>query len=251
MDDSRTIPSDTADEGAGAWRDDLYWSVRRLGAGIGAGFLVGLIVGGIGGRLAMFVLRLTSDPLLRGVETDDGFRIGAFTQDTLFLLLVGGALGVLGGLFYLTVRSWLPARRRPLLMAALAATVGGSLVIHPDGIDFRVLDPLSLALAMFILLPGLYGFAVSVLAEKLLLVAEGPRFAGLVWSWFPVLALFLAGPIGLVVLIVMGLGWALNRVSNFTTIWTSPGMAWVGRGALLAGGLFALYTLGKDIAELV
>lgn len=216
-----------------------------------AGLLSGLVIGGIGGRLAMFVLRLTSDPRLRGVETDDGFRIGAVTDETIFLLMVGSALGVLGGLFYLIVRNWLPVNWRPLTMAAFAAAAGGSLVIHPDGIDFRVLDPLPLALAMFIILPGLYGLAMSLLAERLLLVAEGPRFAGLLWSWFPVLALLMAGPTGLVVVIVMGLGWALNRVSNFTTTWTSPGMAWVGRAGLLVGGMFALYTLGKDVAEIL
>ena len=38
--------------------------------------MAGLLVGGVGGRVAMLLLRLTSDPRLRGLETDDGFTIG-------------------------------------------------------------------------------------------------------------------------------------------------------------------------------
>jgi hypothetical protein len=40
----------------------------------------------VGGRLAMLLLRLTSDPVLRGVSTDDGFTIGRFSAQTIFLL---------------------------------------------------------------------------------------------------------------------------------------------------------------------
>ena len=36
----------------------------------------------------MLMLRLTSDPTLRGLETDDGFVIGRFSGDTVFLLIL-------------------------------------------------------------------------------------------------------------------------------------------------------------------
>ena len=41
----------------------------------------------------MLLLRLTSDPALRGTQTDDGFTIGVFSTQTLFLLGVTAGLG--------------------------------------------------------------------------------------------------------------------------------------------------------------
>jgi hypothetical protein len=254
MEDSRNAADGNVDrnEFRDSWQNDLQASARRLGAGIWAGLIPGLVIGGVGGRMAMFVLRLTSDPRLHGLETDDGFVIGKFTGDTVFLLLVGSALGAAGGVFYLIVRPWLPERTRSLAMAVLAALVGGAVVIRPDGIDFTLLEPLWLAIVMFVLLPGLYGFAMSLLAEKLLDDAAGPRLTGWASSLLPLVAILAAGPAGVVVLIIAGVGWALNRASNVTTTtWTSPGMTWVGRGGLLLIGLLALYALGKDVAEIL
>ena len=65
-----------------------------LASGVSSGFITGLLIGGVGGRLAMFLLRLTSDPALRGRQTDDGFTIGVFSTETLFLLGVTAGLGV-------------------------------------------------------------------------------------------------------------------------------------------------------------
>ncbi len=69
-----------------------------LASGVLSGFVCGVVIGGVGGRLAMLLLRLTSDPTLRGVQTDDGFTIGRFSAETLFLLGVTAGLGILGGL---------------------------------------------------------------------------------------------------------------------------------------------------------
>jgi hypothetical protein len=54
------------------WQD-LSSPGATLAAGVSSGSVAGLLIGGVGGRLAMFVLRLTSDPALRGAKTDDGF----------------------------------------------------------------------------------------------------------------------------------------------------------------------------------
>ena len=101
------------------WQQDLLASARRVSAGVVGGLATGALIGGVGGRLAMFVLRVTSDPSLHGLKTDDGFTIGRFSGETLFLVLATAALGVLGGLLYLAVRPWLPERWR----AALAGHV--------------------------------------------------------------------------------------------------------------------------------
>jgi hypothetical protein len=232
------------------WMADATRSARRLGAGLWAGLLSGAVLGGIGGRLAMFVLRLTSDPRVVGMTTDDGFVIGSFTADTGFLVLVTTALGGLGGIFYLAVRPWLPARSRPVIMGILGAMLGGAAVIHPDGIDFRVLEPLWLAVAMFIALPGLYGMMMSVLAERFLARAEHPqRFIGWLPAFLPLAGLLIAGPFGLGLAAVVAIGWTLNRVLPLVALWDSSAVTWLGRVALLAVGVLSLRTLVEALAE--
>ena len=134
---------------------------------------MGALIGGVGGRLAMFVLRITSDPSLHGLKTDDGFSIGRFSGETLFLVLVTAALGVMGGLVYLVARPWLPERWRAALTGVFGGIVGGALFISPDGLDFTRLDPLPLAIVMFIALPAIYGVAMSVFVERLLPSSSG------------------------------------------------------------------------------
>lgn len=70
----------------------------------------------------MFVLRLTSDDSLRGVETDDRFIIGSSTGDTLFLVIARGVVGAAGGLVYLRVRDWFPTQWRAVTYALLGAS---------------------------------------------------------------------------------------------------------------------------------
>jgi len=166
---------------ATSWVRDAAWDARRFGRGIWAAIFCGFLIGGVGGRLAMFVLRLTSDPSLKGRLTDDGFEIGSFTGNTFFLVALCTAAGLLGGLFFLVVRGWLPERGRPLMMAAFGGAVGGSVVIHPGGIDFTQLDPLALAIVMFIALPALYGAAMSRLVDLWIAranQAQRPEHAG-------------------------------------------------------------------------
>jgi hypothetical protein len=104
--------------------EDLHGPGATLGAGVSAGSLAGVLIGGAGGRLAMLALRLTSDPSLSGVSTDDGFTIGRVSLQTLFLLGVTAGLGMAGGLFYLVVRRWIPSRRWIPLMTLFFALVG-------------------------------------------------------------------------------------------------------------------------------
>src|SRR6266511_532645 len=86
-----------------------------LSPGVLIGALCGGLIGGVGGRLAMLVLRVTSDDSLHGMETDDDFTIGSFTGATVFLELLTLFAGAVGGLIYIGVREWLPARWRPIL----------------------------------------------------------------------------------------------------------------------------------------
>src|SRR2546428_2767416 len=127
------------------WQQDLAASARRVSACIFGGFLMGALVGGIGGRLAMLALRVTSESSLHGLKTDDGFIIGRFSGDSLFLLIFASVLGVLGGILYLAVRSWLPERHRAALAGVFGGGAGRAAFIRPNGPDLTRLDPLSLA----------------------------------------------------------------------------------------------------------
>jgi len=221
-----------------SWRRDLAGTVRWLSAGALGGLIAGLVVGGIGGRLAMLVLRLTSDPALRGLETDDGFVIGRFSGDTFFLLIFTTLFGLLGGLFYLLVRSLVPLRLRPGLTGIFGGIVGGALVISPGGIDFTRLEPLSLAIALFVALPALYGVALSLLVERLLGKDSVLNRTG-AWSWAAVvLALVpvaLTGPFGLIVVVIGAVLWLLGRAfPKLASIWSFVPAMWVGR-VMLAG----------------
>ncbi|MBI5948859.1 MAG: hypothetical protein HY875_12040 [Chloroflexi bacterium] len=148
-----------ADAGAVA-----YW----VSLGVTAGGMGGLVAGGLGGRLAMFILRLTSDDSVRGLKSDDGFIIGRFdVTATLSLLFVTMVLGSLFGLFVVLGRQFLPSRGMPAAWAAAGAAVGGAVLIHGDGVDFTLIEPHWLAVALFILIPSAGGALIAWLTERL------------------------------------------------------------------------------------
>jgi hypothetical protein len=63
-------------------REDARRVAWRVLVGAAAGAIAGLVVGGIGGRLAMLLLRLTSPDVAIGLVSDDGFEIGVVTTST-------------------------------------------------------------------------------------------------------------------------------------------------------------------------
>ena len=234
-------------------KESLSATDRPVAAAAVAGFFTGAVIGGIGGRLAMFVLRLTSDPSLHGLKTDDDFTIGIFSGETLFLVIVTTVLGVIGGLVYLVVRGWLPEPARPWLFGGLTGIVGGATVIRPGGIDFTLLEPLGLAVAMFIALPAAYGVAVSLLIERFL-ASDSPfsrskvGVAGLVL----LLPLALLGPIGLAVVALIVAVVMLGRASpEIGALWTSPPVAWIGRAGLTAVAVVWGVALVRDVIEVL
>jgi hypothetical protein len=129
-----------------------------------AGACTGLIAGGIGGRLAMLALRVTSAESVRGMVSDDGFVIGRVTLGGTFsLLAVGAAFGVLGGFVHRLVAPWLigPGWFRRLTTATGCGVVVGAIIIHPDGVDFTALTPHWFAVALFVAVPALYGALIG------------------------------------------------------------------------------------------
>ena len=147
-------------------RDDaraVAWWVL-LGAGSGA--IAGALVGGVGGRLAMLLLRITSPDHVVGMTSDDGFEIGVVSADTLQLVLAMALLGGINGIVYATLRSAIPQRLRLVLWTVFAAALGGAQIVHEDGVDFAVLEPAALAVVLFVVLPGAAAALVVVLVER-------------------------------------------------------------------------------------
>ena len=235
------------------WQQDLKVSARRVSAAVVGGLVTGAMVGGVVGRVAMFVLRVTSDTSLHGVKTDDGFIIGRFSQESLFLLIATAALGVLGGMLYLGVRTWLPERHRAALAGVFGGIVGGALVISPDGLDFTRLEPLPLAVAMFIALPALYGVTMSMFVERLL--RKDSRFnrsKGWVLGLIPLFAIVGSGPLGLGLLALLFGVWAFHRwVPEPGSLVRSTAVVWTGRAILLAVTGLGVVGLVEDIEQVL
>jgi len=124
--------------------------------------------GGIGGRIAMRILFLTSDDRVRGLTSDDGFEIGTFSAATVFLLVGASMLGAFGGMAYGLLRRYLWGRLWlvTLAVASAAAVVGGGTFVEAEGIDFRLLEPLWLAIGLFVFLPGAWGATVAITTDR-------------------------------------------------------------------------------------
>jgi hypothetical protein len=159
-------------------REVAWWVL----VGVGSGAVAGFLVGGVGGRLAMLLLRLTSPELVVGMTSDDDFEIGVVTAKTLPFLLGMTMLGAVAGVVYVTLRTSIPRRLRLPLWVLFAASVGGATLVHRDGVDFRLLEPAALAVALFIAIPALAAVLVGFLVERFVVLepAEHPRLlAGL------------------------------------------------------------------------
>lgn len=251
MDVESARPTGGDDRGVKA---ELIRMAGYLSRGIWWGALVGFVVGGLGGRLAMFVLRLTSGPEVIGLRSDDGFEMGRFSSDSGFLILLGTAVGAAIGLCYLIIRGWLPAALRPLAYGTLWGAVGGSAIVHPDGIDFRVLEPRWLAIAMFVVIPAAYGAAIAYLLERSIARFESADVTGRpVWlALAPLGGLIILGPLGAIVAVGATLVWlAARRLPGGLRWFRAAPMIWAGRAGLVGIAVWAVTALVRDALQIL
>ncbi len=231
--------------------------LRLFSAAVLAGGVTGFVVGGVGGRLAMLVLRLTSGDGVHGVVSDDGFVIGRFTlAGTIGLLAVATAIGILGAFVHRLVVPWLIGPRwfRRATTAAGSGVVVGALLVHRDGIDFTRLRPAGLAIALFVLIPAVYGALIGPVQEH----CDRPD------SWVnrhrgrrvgaPILTLALVPVLlpMLTVLFLVAWGWAaareglaVGRIPSHPVVEVMARVPWV---AVVA---FGLVDIVRDTAGLV
>ena len=181
----------------------------------------------------MFILRVTSDDSVIGIQSDDDFTIGQITTDSIFLILATTLVGTLLAFGYLLVRRWLPESRRPLQAALFFGLVGGAAVIKPDGVDFTLLSPLWLAVVLFVALPATYGWLMARIVERLIARPghlRKARVAGIIG--FAVVGFF-----GLMTVIIAVVGFVLvligRRWPAAAAAVTHPVPTWIVRFVLM------------------
>jgi hypothetical protein len=202
------------------------------------GIPAGVVVVGLGSRVAMFILRITSPSSVRGVESDDGFTIGAVTLGgTYNLLHLGAVVGVIGACAYALVAPWLigPLWFRRFTTGIAAAVVAGSMLVHADGIDFTLLQPTWLAIGLFVALPGLFGVLIGASVDRVARPDSWTNRGRRRWV-LPVLAVgcFPASAIGLPFALAVVVFWALardahvvQRVRNFRPFALAVRSVWI------------------------
>ncbi len=154
-----------------------FAAARSLMAAVLAAGVSGLLVGGVLGRLGMRLLALTSPEIAQGRLTDDAARVGQFTLGgsvTLAIALAVGSALVVGPAYLLARRALPPSRLgRVAGFALLTGAIGGALFVHDHpSFDYSILEPVWLAIAIFILVPALAGAGTAFLTEVL---APPPR----------------------------------------------------------------------------
>lgn len=241
-------PPASGPTGVGA---DLKMLARVISLGACAGGLAGFLVGGVGGRLAMLLLRFTSDDAIRGLESDDGFIMGRFTlSGTFSLLIVTTVLGSIGGLIVVAGRPFFPSGLVLVGWALAAGAIVGSIIVRSDGVDFTLLEPRALAIAMFVGIPAAGAALITWLSvrwqswwwsdRKRTLVAAVPGVPALVFF-----------PLGIAVAIVAMVWLAALRIEGVRTLGTHMPIR------ILALTVFGLLTglgtvaLARDIGDIL
>lgn len=196
-------------------------AIETLRVLVVAGIPYGAFVVGVGSRLAMLLLRVTSPHRVIGIRSDDDFVIGRFTlAGTYNLLVLGAAVGVIGTGAYLLVRSRLlgPGWFRHVTVGLASAAVVGSMLIHPNGVDFTQLQPTWLAIGLFVALPGLFGTfigpTVNAIQRTDSWTARGRR------RWLIPVAAIMCFPPAILVVVLAGLVAALLTVIGTSAVAT-------------------------------
>lgn len=167
-------------------RSALLPALQTTGAYALAGMAAGVLVGGVGARIAMRVsaeMFAREHPNRFAISESSGNLVGRFTWSGTFSLISEAMLfGLIGGLFYLVARRWLPRSPRAsgLLFGLLLLLVAGATVISADNGDFRRIGSPVLNVAMFGAIFVVFGLAVAPLSRWItLLVSRTEAASGL------------------------------------------------------------------------
>ncbi|HEU4488473.1 MAG TPA: hypothetical protein VFS38_04215 [Actinomycetota bacterium] len=216
--------------------------LRSMAVGVLPGAAAGLVAGGVGSRLAMRVMAVTSSATVQGTETEFGATVGEITfEGTLFLLIAGAGLGGAGGLLFMAIRGLLPWKgwAAGFAFGLLLLATFGRLIIDPDNFDFDVLDPAALAVAMFGAIFVVYGLLLVPLLDRL----EPSIRRAPAWLWLPllgitVLPLLLTGIGSVAVLAAILIGYGVAGLGGWKRL--AQSRAAVGAARALIALIFML-----------
>ena len=233
----------------------LAHMIENIRVLIVAGIPTGALVVGLGSRLAMFILRITSPDRVHGVRSDDDFVIGKVTLGgTYNLLQLGAAVGIIGAGTYLLVAPWLigPLWFRRLTTGLASAVVAGSMLVHDKGIDFHLLQPTWLAIGLFVALPGLFGIAIAAAVDAVRRPDSWTTRGRRRWA-LPIvsMACFPATlPVVIVAIVVTAFGEVLRAAGIVRLVRSIPAHALVIRAVWLLIAVAGLIALVNDITAI-
>ena len=139
----------------------VFRRVALLGV---ASVISGVLVGGVLGRIVMRISAVAAGPDMVGRFTENGNRIGEFTivGTMILIIFVGGFSGVAGSVIVVGSDPWLkwlgPLQGLGFGLVALVAAGDGSPFVS---VDFFILEPRALNVAMFVGLLFAFGLVVS------------------------------------------------------------------------------------------
>jgi hypothetical protein len=246
-----TLPEPTPPN-ASSFADEFWTCIRVV---VIAGLVVGVPVIGLGSRLIMLLLRLTSPDSVIGATSDDGFTIGEFTLGgTYNLLMMGMGLGLLGAAVYLAIKPLLigPLWFRRLCTGVGSGVVVAAIVINRDGVDFIILKPTWLAIALFVTLPILFGTIVGPVVDRIS-ASRFARTAGRQPWLLPVVALTLF-PLSWIVALVVAAALAIGLVISDTKVAKAaqaPAARLMGQAGFAAIAGLGLLALVRDIEAII
>lgn len=233
----------------GSLRADAERAARTLATITVVGAVAGMFVVGVLARLAMRLLAALN-PDATGVISDDGFVMGQFTlSGSVQLLGAGLQIGLIGAVCYALVRGLLvgPPWFRLVSISLGPAVVIGALIVHTDGVDFPLLDPPELAVALFVALPAVYVALVHLISERALRSGGARSRALLVVGLAPWVLLL---PVGLILAVGFLAFRAWRRSEDGRELLASPWPAWALRGGLAVVFVMSLLDLRSDLATL-
>jgi len=116
-----------------------------------------------------------------------------------------------------------PTWFRRLTTALATGVVDGSILVHADGVDYRVLKPTWLAIALFVALPAAFGWLIGPVADRVRRPDSWTRVGRRQWA-LPFAALVLFPFAAIPVLLAIGVISLLVALSESDSV--SPCWAW-------------------------
>jgi hypothetical protein len=252
VDVSSGVEAERVDVPPPGFGDRLFEELRVM---VVAGVPFGVLVAGVGSRIAMLLLRLTSPDRVNGIRSDDDFVIGRFTLGgTYNLLMLGAAVGIVGVGVYRLVAPWLigPVWLRRVTTGLASGVVVGSMLVHADGVDYRLLKPTWFAISLFVALPALFGGLIGPVVDRVARPDSWTRVGRRRWA-LPVAALVpfpLAVLPLLIAVTVMTSMMAIDEAAPIDRLRAWRPYRVLVRAAWLGIAVLGLFVLIEDIVEI-